>query len=204
MICDHGQMLSRSKCFLVTTFRLLSAYCDAALWAASVDAIRRDLSAESAFTSADLLFDQTAGSTNPVSITTAADARRSIDHVLSLAPHQSSLLAGLALRFPSAGVNALEALKMSCYTGPSEQNAIPLRLRTDARAARFDHIQMREFASRELRVLVKARQNSAMAEAYNMASPAGKHFIEQSVGDTDPSVVNALRAVSGPRQSLSN
>lgn len=50
---------------------------------------------------------------------------------------------------------------------------------------------------------MKAKQNSAIAEAYNTTSPAGKHFIEQTVGDTDPSLVNALRVGSDPR-SLPN
>jgi hypothetical protein len=49
---------------------------------------------------------------------------------------------------------------------------------------------------------VKAKQNLAIAEAYNPA--AAKRFIEQTVGDTDSSLVNALRAGSGPGQSLPN
>lgn len=180
---------------------------EAALWAASVGAIRGDLWAESAFTYANLVFDQTAASTNPDVTTTAAGARYSIDHALNDAPHRSSvwlLLAGLSLRVRSAGVDALEALKMSYYTGPSEQSLIPLRFRLATRADRFDDVQMREFASRELRVLLKGKQNSAIAEAYNVASPAGKLFIEQTVGDVDPSLVKTLRAGSAATYSIPN
>lgn len=180
---------------------------DAALWAASVGAVRGDLWAESAFTYADLLFNHTAATTNPDVTTTAADARHSIDHALSDAPHQSSvwlLLAGLSLRVRSAGVDALEALKMSYYTGPSEQSLIPLRLRIATRADRFDDVQMREFATRELRALLQGKQNSAIAEAYNIASPAGKLFIEQTVADLDPALLKTLRAGSAATHSIPN
>jgi hypothetical protein len=176
---------------------------DTALWAATIGAIRGDLWAQSAFTYADLLFGQGVASPNPTLISTAADARRSVDHALNNAPHQSSvwlLLAGLSLRVPSVGVDALEALKMSYYTGPSEQNLIPLRLRIATRADRFDDVQMREFASRELRVLLNEKQSSAIVEAYNIASPSGKRYIEQTVRDVDPSFLNTLLQAGSPQK----
>jgi hypothetical protein len=176
---------------------------EAALWAASVGAIRGDLWAESAFTFTDLLFSP--ASTNPDVTTT--NARYSIEHALNNAPHRSSvwlLLAGISLRSRSAGVDALEALKMSYYTGPSEQNLIPMRLRIATRADRFDDVQMREFASRELRALLNGKQNSAIIEAYNTASPAGKLFLEQAVGEVDPSLVKTLRASNAATHSIPN
>lgn len=181
---------------------------ETALWAASVGAIRGDLWAEAAYTYADLLFGPPT-STNPnvTTTTTAADARYSIDHALNNAPHQSSvwlLLAGLSLPVRFAGGDALEALKMSFYTGPSEHNLIPLRLRITTRADRFDDVQIREFASRELRALVKAKQNAAVVDAYNIASPAGKLFIEHTVDDLDPSFTKTLRAGSAATHSIPN
>jgi hypothetical protein len=175
---------------------------DGALWAASVGAIRGDLWAESAFTYADLLFG--AAGINPDETTAA---RYSIDRALNDAPHRSSvwlMLAGLSLRVPSKGIDALEALKMSYYTGPSEQSLIPLRLRIATRADRFDDIQIREFASRELRALLDGKQNSAIADAYNIASPAGKLFIEHAVAEVDPSLVKTLRAGSAATHSIAN
>jgi hypothetical protein len=93
---------------------------------------------------------------------------------------------------------------MSYYTGPSEQSLIPLRLRIAARADRFDDIQMREFADRELRALLKGKQNSAIVDAYSIASPAGKLFMEQAVGDLDPSLLKTLRAGSAATHSIPN
>ena len=64
-----------------------------ASWAARFGAIRGELWAESAFTYADLMWGDAGGSTNLV------QARSSIDHALTNAPHRSSawlLLAGLA------------------------------------------------------------------------------------------------------------
>ena len=180
---------------------------DAALWAASIGVIRGDLWAESAFTYADLVFDETGLQPNPDVARAVVRARFSLDHALSDAPHQSGtwlLLADLALRYPSPGLDAIEALKMSYYTGPSEQNLIPLRLRAATLADRFNDVEMRAFISRELRFLLKQKQNSAIAEAYNIASPAGKRFIEQTVADIDPSFLNTLPAGSVQQQSLPN
>jgi hypothetical protein len=93
---------------------------------------------------------------------------------------------------------------MSYYTGPSEQNLIPLRLQIATRADRFDDVQIREFAARELRALLQGKQNSAIADAYNIASPAGKLFIEQTVADLDTSLVKTLRASSAATHSIPN
>jgi len=180
---------------------------DAAFWAASVGVVRGDLWAESAFTYADLLFGPTVSSTNPALTDAAAHASLSVDRALRTAPHQSSvwlLLAGLALRFPSGHLDPTEALKMSYYTAPSEQKLFPLRLSLAARADRFDDVAMREFASRELRLLLKGNQNPAIAEAYNIASPAGKLFIEGTVADLDPAFVKSLRASSTQKPSFRN
>lgn len=177
---------------------------DAALWAASVGGVRGDLWAESAFTYADLLFPMRS---NSDVTSTAAGARYSIDRALNEAPHRSSvwlLFAGVSLAVRSAGVDALEALKMSYYTGPSEQTLIPLRFRIATRADRFDDVQMREFASRELRFLLQGKQNSAITGAYNVASPAGKLFIEQAVGDVDLSLLKTLRAGNAATHSIPN
>jgi hypothetical protein len=177
---------------------------DAALWAATIGALRGDLWAQSAFTYADLLFDQSAATANPG---TAAEARRSIDHALNNAPHQSSvwlLLAGMALRYPIPGANASEALKMAYYTGPSEQSLMPLRLQIATRADRFDDIQIRELIGRELRLLLRQDQKTAIADAYNTASPGGKRLIEQTVADIDPSFANTLPAGSALKRSFPN
>lgn len=177
---------------------------DAASWAALIGAIRGDLWAESGFTYADLLWAEKGVSENADLTKTLARARVSLDHALDDGPHQSSawlLLAGLALRFPSLGLDATEPLKMSYYTGPSEQHFVPLRLRTAAHSEKFVDIEMREFVGRDIRLLLAWKQKSAIVEAYNAASPAGRSFIEQSIRDVDPSAVNSLRT-GAQKQSL--
>ena len=182
---------------------------EAALWAARIGAIRGDLWAQSAFTYADLLFDpsNSAASSNTNLTSTAADARGSIDHALNNAPHQSSvwlLLAGIALRHPLPGTNATEALKMAYYTAPSEQGLMPLRLQIATRADRFDDIQIREFITRELRLLLRQNQKAAITDAYKTASSAGRRLIEQTVADSDPTFANTLVTGSIPKPALRN
>jgi len=169
---------------------------DAASWAALIGGVRGDLWAQSAFTYADLLWAERAPSADADLTKTLARARVSLDHALDDGPHQSSawlLLAGLALRFPSLGLDPTEPLKMSYYTGPSEQHLVPMRLRIAVHSDRLSDIEMRQFVGRDLRFLLARKQKSAIAEAYNAASPAGRSFIEQAVGDVDPSARDSLR-----------
>ena len=181
--------------------------CDAALWAAAIGAIRGDLWAQSAYTYADLVVGPNAANTWPNLTTAVAHARASLNRALDDAPTQSGawlLLAELALYYPTASADATQALKMSYYTGPSEQRLIPIRLRVAAQADKFDDVEIQQFVSRDLRLLVARKQNAAIVEAYRTASADGKHFIEQSIGDFDPSFLDALRASGAQLKSLPN
>jgi hypothetical protein len=123
-------------------------------------------------------------------------ARSSLDHALANAPHQSTawlMLAGLASRYQLRGVDAKEALKMSYYTGPSEQELMPLRLGIAARLDAFGDIELRDSISREVRLLITHKQEPAMIAAYKTAQPMGKQFIEQAIRDIDPSALESLR-----------
>ena len=160
-------------------------------WAAEIGAIRGDLWAESAFSYADLM----QGDAEDVSL---APALTSLDRALAYAPLQSSawlMLADLALRYQLPGVDAKEALKMSYYTGPSELELMPLRLRIAAQSDAFD-IDLRDTVSREVRLLLSHQQKSAIIAAYNAAQPAGKHLIEQTIREIDPSVIELLRGTA--------
>jgi len=173
----------------------------AAAFAASIGVIRGDLWAESAFTYSDLLLGDAAP--GPTLTQALQQAHVSIENALKLAPHQSGtwlFLAALTSRYPSQGFNATEALKMSYYTGPSERDFMPLRLRLMAHLDAFGDVELQQFASRDLRSLIARKQTHAIAEAYTVASPAGKRFMEQTVADIDPSVVKLLR--SGPQPIL--
>ena len=79
---------------------------------------------------------------------------------------------------------------------------MPLRLRLMAHLDAFDDGELQQFASRDLRSLIARKQTTAIAEAYREASPAGKRFIEQTVADIDPSLVETVR--SGAQQQVPN
>ena len=177
---------------------------DAAIWAASIGVIRGDLWADSAFTYTNLILDERQDSW-AANITPALGRARAIsERAVDLAPTQFGawlVLAGLAARYPSPRFTATEALKMSYYTGPSEQDLVPLRLRIATYSDVLTDIELRQFATRDLRLLLARHEKSAIAVAYNAASPPGKRFIEQTVGEIDPSALVFLRA-EAQKQSL--
>jgi hypothetical protein len=162
----------------------------AASWAASLGGIRGGLWAEAAFTQANLLWDET--NTNAKAVPSALT---DLDRALKLAPVDSSawlLLADFSSRYPSGGVDTIKALKMSYYTGPSEQELLPLRLRVAAHSDFVSDVELREFISRDVRILLTHHQDSAIVTAYNSASSSGKPLIEQLVRETDPSALKLL------------
>jgi hypothetical protein len=167
--------------------------------AAAIGGIRGNLWADAAFTYADLLWlspNATAGVSQLL-----ADARAALTRALGDAPHNSGawlLLAGLSARYPAGGLDGNAALKMSYYTGPSEQDLIPLRLRIAAQSNVLDDFEMRQFITRDLRFLLTQKQTSAVIAAYKAASPAGKSFIEHAVGEIDPSALTLLHAAAQP------
>ena len=179
---------------------------DAAIWAASIGVIRGDLWAASAFTYGDLILGERRESRTANIAPALVRASAILNRAVEFAPTQSGawlLLAGLAARYPSPGFNATEALKMSYYTGPSEHDLMPLRLRIATSSDVLTDIEMRQFVTRDLRLFLVRHDKSAIAEAYNAASPAGKRFIEQTVGEIDPSALVLLRA-GAQKESLPN
>jgi len=169
---------------------------DDAARAAKIGALRGDLWAESAYTYAYLLFSNTTERANEDLARTLAQAGLTQDRAIEDAPWQSGtwlLRAGLALRYPSLGFDALQALKMSYYTGPSEKDLMPLRLRMAAQLDPSGDIEVRQFISRDLRLFFAQNQKTTIIDAYNAGSPSGKRFIEQTVRDVDPSALDWLR-----------
>jgi hypothetical protein len=165
----------------------------AAARAARFGAIRGDLWAEAAFTSAGLLW---RGPSPDASTGSLEQARAALDQVARFAPHRSDawlLQAGLAARDPSSRVNPTEALKMSYYTGPGELPLVGPRLFVAGRMDRFDDGELKELVGRDLRILFAHGQQSAIAQAYGVASAAGRQFLEQAVAEIDPSFVASLR-----------
>ena len=170
---------------------------NAAAWAASIGAFRGDLWAESTFTYADLLVGENAGSDNADVTQKLARARVNLEHSLNYAPAQPDVWlfrAGLALRYPLLGFDAPEALKMSYYTGPSEQDLIPARLLIAARMDTLNDTELSLLVNRDLRSLLARKRYPAVIEAYDAASSSGKHFIEEAARELDPSAFKTLRA----------
>jgi hypothetical protein len=156
--------------------------------------VRGDLWAESAYTYADLLWNNNGSSAG---LTSALDrARTSLERALGDAPHQSGawlLLAGLASRYPSINVNAAQALKTSYYTGPSEQDLMLPRLRVAAQSDFLNDAEIRDFVTRDLRLFISRHQQSAIDVALNEGSPTGKAFIKQVVSQMSPPAPAAPR-----------
>ncbi|MGA8615484.1 MAG: hypothetical protein WB760_28155 [Xanthobacteraceae bacterium] len=163
--------------------------------AASLGVIRGDLWEASAFTYTDLVWNDNGSSAG---LTEALDrARASVERALDDAPHQSGawlLLAGLASRYPSLNFNAVQALKTSYYTGPSEQDLMLPRLRVAAQSDFLNDPEIGEFVTRDLRLFLARHQKSAIDGAYNGGSPAGKAFIKQALGQITPQAPAAPRA----------
>jgi hypothetical protein len=167
---------------------------DRAAWAAKIGAIRGELWAQLAFTYADLLLGEHEEADDVTQ--KLSRARVSLERAIKDAPAQPGvwlLRAGLGLRFPSLAFNTTESLKMSYYTGPSEQELIPLRLRLIALSNAIDDVEIRLFVGRDLRVLSTRKQQSAIVDAYKAASLRGKRFIEQTLDDIDRPAAESLR-----------
>jgi len=164
-------------------------------WAAAIGVVRGDLWSESAYTYADLLWADP--STNAATTVTLDQAHARLEKAIDYAPHQSSvwvLLAGLTARYRWSDFNVTEALKMSYYTGPNDEALLPLRLRLATDLEALDDIELQEFVRRDLRLLLASQRKSVVAETYDAASPAGKHFIEGAISEIDPSSLELLRA----------
>lgn len=164
---------------------------NAAAW---IGFIRGELWAQSAYTYADLLWNY-AGNNGSDSTSGLDKAREELDWTVRDAPHEAAawlLLSGLALRYHWPSPDPAEALRMSYYTGPSELPLLPLRLRVAVQLPARD-AELEQLARRDLSVLIAQQQKAAVLRAYQEATPGGKEFIEQAVGDIEPNLVESLR-----------
>jgi hypothetical protein len=166
----------------------------AAAFAASFGNVRGDLWTQAAFSYADLLFSPP--DTRPTT-QVLEQARTSLTRALERAPHQSAawlLLAGLAQRYKLAGIDPVQALKMSYYTGPSERDLIALRIAIAAKTGFVADFEMRQFVTRDLRWLADEKQRPAIAETYAAASLEGKKFIEETLAKISSPILQWLRS----------
>jgi hypothetical protein len=167
---------------------------DRAALAAEIGAVRGDLWAQSAFTYANLLFGENEQSDVPIKL---ARARVNLDRALRNSPIQPAawlLRAELGVRYPNLGFNTTEALKMSYFTGPSDDELLPLRLRLAAQSGTMSDPELQPLIRRDLRILLTRKRQAVIASIYSGLSPSGKHFIEQALGEIDRPAAEALRA----------
>jgi hypothetical protein len=178
---------------------------DSAALAASIGLVRGELWAESAFSYANLLFDDPGqdGKTNLAE--KLASLGPALQRALDEAPTQSGawlLRAGLALRYPFLGFNALDALKMSYYTSPSAPELAALRVGLTSKLHWSSDVEMRQFVARDLRVLLAQKRVRVIAETYDASSPPESEMIEQALTADQP-ILRWLR--SGPsRKSMTD
>jgi hypothetical protein len=165
-----------------------------ATWAASIGGVRGDLWADSAYTFSDLLWTNSSNSSENTPL--LALVRGNLDRAVRYAPNQPGawlLVAGLASRYRWSKPDPAEALKMSYYTGPSELQLIPLRLLVTVQLDAIDDGELQLLARRDIRLLFAHEGKPVVIQAYQSATPAGKHFIEQTIGEIDPNFVESLR-----------
>lgn len=159
--------------------------------------VRGELWAESAFTFADLLWADSNGDRSSASElkSTIEEARTSLDRAVHYAPTRAGvwlLAADLGQRFGWSRPDPAEALRMSYYTGPNALALMPLRAKVATQLPALDG-DLQRLAQRDLRLLLAHQDKPAIIRAYQAATPAGKHFIEEGIGETDPGFVKALR-----------
>jgi hypothetical protein len=80
---------------------------------------------------------------------------------------------------------------MSYYTGPSELPLLPLRSLVAAQLPALDD-ELQLFAKQDLRRLIARQDGPAIVHDYQFASPAGKQFIAQAVGEIDSAFRDSL------------
>jgi hypothetical protein len=126
-------------------------------------------------------------------------ARSHLKHALSLAPYDAELWLALAVLEAGQdpdGPAAIESLKMSYFTAPSDARLMPLRL---AAVTQFDALaspDLRDLAQGDVRLMLTRQpdQTQALVSAYRQASSRGKEFLKGAIRTVDPA---RLRALSG-------
>lgn len=178
----------------------LSRYRSAATLSAQFGMVRGDLWADCALTYADLLWSEKPERADTDTSKTIALAHDVAERALRLAPHDTKawlLLAGLYSRFDWLNGKSADSLRMSYYTGRNEVELFPLRILLAARSDNaLGDTELRTFVQRDIRIIVtrKPELKPAIRAAYRDALPAGRQFIELTLGELDPALLASLRS----------
>jgi hypothetical protein len=166
--------------------------------AARIGAVRGDLWAEAAFAYAGFHWSDpnSAASWTPEAFKTV---RTAAERALEFSPGDSRvwlLLASMDSNAGAAEEMSIAPLKMSYYTGPNEVELIPLRLLVSVRSRAMADDELQQLVYSQIRSIVTRRASlkPAIDAAYRAASPIGKQFIEQTLGELDPALLVSIRS----------
>ena len=171
---------------------------NAAARAASFGLFRGDLLAEYAITYLNLIWRDEPNTESAQASKTVLQAREVVDHALALSPHDARIwlvLAGIDTRFNSLNQKPATALQMSYYTGTNETELIPLRLILAVNSHALGNEDFQQLVRHDISIIVtrKPKLEPAILAAYRDAPPLGRQFLEDTLRQIDPAMLEKLR-----------
>jgi len=123
-----------------------------------------------------------------------AQAISAARQALSTAPHLSRVWLVLAKLQNAGEQSKSEALKMSYLTAPGDASLLSLRLAIAATTTLSD-VEVTGLVRRDIRAILATLPDlrPAIIEAFDIGSPQGKAYIEDTVRSIDPAFAAALR-----------
>ncbi len=164
--------------------------------AASLGLVRGDLWAEYALTYFDLFARNRRDSIIAQQPKTVEQAAAAAERALALAPHDARIwlvLADADSRLTS-NHKADAALRMSYYTGANETELIPLRLLLAVSSEGLIEKDLQQLVRHDIRTIVtrKPELKPAILAAYRDAPPLGRQFLEDTLRQIDPTMLEKL------------
>lgn len=169
----------------------------AAAWAASLGFVRGDLWAEYALTYLDLFSPDGGDGMTGQQLKTIEQAAAVAERALTLAPHDARIwlvIAGADSRLTSRH-KADAALRMSYYTGANETELIPLRLFLAVNSKGLIENDLQQLVRHDIRTIItrKPELKPAILAAYRHAPALGRQFLEDTLKQIDPTMLEKLR-----------
>jgi hypothetical protein len=166
-------------------------------WTAEAAPLRGDLIANAAVMHADLVFESGKAPDAPEM---AAESRRALElakQALSFAPHLSStwLMVAKIEAAQADSKAAIDALKMSYLTSPSDVNLVPARLAIFSALTGAPDPELGSLVRGDIRLIMTHYPDlrTAISSAYSRGSAAGKSNIAEAVQSLDPNFAASLQ-----------
>ena len=123
--------------------------------------------------------------------------REIADRAIALAPYNGGVwlvIASVNSRFDWLNRKATAALRMSYYTAANETELIPLRLSLAIQFVGLSDSDFQELVRHDIRTIVTHRPElkPAIVATYRGAPPIGRQFIEDSIKEIDPALLEGL------------